>query len=153
MKRVFTYGAFDLLHPGHVRLLRAAQRLGDTLLVGVVSDEAINALKGYGRPVQPLAARKEVVKSLRCVYEVYTMPTYDPVPLLKRLQISLGHSNGKLGIEVLCKGDDWVHIPGEEYAKYKGMEFVKLPYSDEFSTTKILDTIRGNNDDTAIRPH
>ncbi len=149
MKRVFTYGAFDLLHPGHIRLLEKAKALGDCLIVGIVSDEAIAELKGDGRPIQPQADRMEIVKALECVYDVRAMNWYNPVRLLKALENQMGSAGSdKQGIEVLCKGDDWDVIPGEDYAKRMGMEFHRLPYSKEYSTSDIIIRIKMEDDTT-----
>ncbi len=64
---VFTNGVFDLLHPGHVRYLQEARRLGDALIVGVNSDRSVRANKGPDRPINPEAERAEVLSALGCV--------------------------------------------------------------------------------------
>ena len=61
-KIVFTNGCFDLLHPGHVRLLREAADLGDFLVVGLNSDASVRRLKGASRPINPDEARAEVLE-------------------------------------------------------------------------------------------
>ena len=61
---VFTNGCFDLIHPGHVRYLRAAKRLGDVLVVGLNSDASVRRLKGVTRPLVPQRARCEVMAAL-----------------------------------------------------------------------------------------
>ena len=66
-KVVFTNGCFDLLHPGHVRLLRLAADLGDYLVVGVNSDASARRLKGPSRPINPAEARAEVLSALEAV--------------------------------------------------------------------------------------
>ncbi|MBI4607278.1 MAG: adenylyltransferase/cytidyltransferase family protein [Planctomycetes bacterium] len=68
---VFTNGAFDLLHVGHVRSLRHARSLGDHLVVGVNSDRSVRAAKGPGRPFFPAAERVEVLAGLACVDTVF----------------------------------------------------------------------------------
>ena len=62
---VFTNGCFDLIHPGHVRYLRAAKRLGDVLVVGVNSDASVRRLKGSGKPLVPQRDRCEVLAAGR----------------------------------------------------------------------------------------
>lgn len=64
---VFTNGCFDLLHVGHVRLLRGAKAEGDVLVVGLNSDESVRELKGEGRPLQSEKERTEILAALRCV--------------------------------------------------------------------------------------
>src|SRR5262249_5638182 len=64
---VFTNGVFDLLHPGHLRYLQAARRLGDCLIVGLNSDRSVRSNKGEGRPIIPERERAEVLSALDCV--------------------------------------------------------------------------------------
>src|SRR5205085_2346854 len=64
---VFTNGCFDLLHTGHIRLLRQAAALGDFLVVGLNSDESVRRLKGPSRPINPEDARAEVLGAIECV--------------------------------------------------------------------------------------
>ncbi|MDP8948920.1 MAG: PfkB family carbohydrate kinase, partial [Actinomycetota bacterium] len=66
-KIVFTNGCFDLLHPGHLSLLREARKLGDVLVVGVNSDASARRVKGPGRPVMPEEDRVELLEALPCV--------------------------------------------------------------------------------------
>ena len=67
---VLTNGCFDLLHPGHVALLRGAAALGDALVVGVNSDAGVRRLKGPKRPLMPLEDRLTVLQAVRWVYAV-----------------------------------------------------------------------------------
>jgi D-beta-D-heptose 7-phosphate kinase/D-beta-D-heptose 1-phosphate adenosyltransferase len=60
-------GCFDFIHPGHVRLLRSAKELGDTLIIGLNSDESIKRLKGPKRPIYPVDDRILMLGSLRYV--------------------------------------------------------------------------------------
>ena len=64
---VFTNGCFDLLHPGHVRYLQQARRLGDALIVALNSDRAVQALKGDSRPILKENERAEVMAALAYV--------------------------------------------------------------------------------------
>ena len=70
MTRIFTNGTFDVLHPGHIALLRYAASLGDYLLVALDSDERIAARKGPSRPVNSLYVRTTLMSALRDVDEV-----------------------------------------------------------------------------------
>ncbi|MCP8895967.1 adenylyltransferase/cytidyltransferase family protein [Shinella daejeonensis] len=95
MKTILTYGTFDLLHVGHIRLLERARGLGDRLVVGVSSDE-FNAVKGK-LSVIPYAHRAEILQALTCVDEVF--PEHDwqqKEDDIRRFQAS-----------VLVMGDDW----------------------------------------------
>ena len=66
-KIVFTNGCFDILHAGHIHLLREAKNLGDRLLIGLNSDQSVRNLKGPGRPLNPEDARASVLQSLSMV--------------------------------------------------------------------------------------
>src|SRR6187401_2416409 len=81
---VFTNGVFDLLHPGHVRYLREARRLGDALIVGVNSDRSVRANKGPDRPLTPEAERAEVLSSLGCVDLAVVFDEDTPYALISR---------------------------------------------------------------------
>ncbi len=90
---VFTNGCFDLLHVGHTRLLEAARREGDVLVVALNDDASVWRLKGPGRPVQPEGERAELVASLRWVdyVTIFHEDTVDAI--LKRLRPDV-HAKG-----------------------------------------------------------
>ena len=125
---VYTYGAWDLLHPGHVRLLSRAKDLGDFLIVGVISDKQIKEFKGIDRPIQTEKERLITVGSLRMVDAVIHQPVYDPSIQLKQIS----------KIDILTKGDDWDYIPGEETIQSLGGKLIKLGYTENFSTSGIV---------------
>jgi len=129
---VYTYGAWDLLHPGHIRLLARAKSLGDFLIVGVISDKQISDFKGKDRPIQRESERIITVGSLRMVDAVISQPIYDPSNQLEKLS----------KVDILTKGDDWDYIPGQEtIAKLKG-KLVKLSYTSDFSTTATVKKLK-----------
>jgi rfaE bifunctional protein nucleotidyltransferase chain/domain len=82
---VFTNGCFDLLHPGHVRLLEAARAKGDVLVVAVNSDASVRRLKGPQRPVLPERERAATLASLAAVVAVTIFDEQTPCELLERL--------------------------------------------------------------------
>ena len=125
---VYTYGAWDLLHPGHVRFLSRAKELGHFLIVGVVSDKQIKEFKGIERPIQSEDDRLITVGSLRMVDAVLHQPIYDPSVQLKEIS----------KIDILTKGDDWDYIPGEETIRSLGGKLIKLGYTENFSTSAIV---------------
>ena len=86
LRVVFTNGVFDLLHPGHIKLLREARRHGDRLVVGINSDASVRRLKGSGRPVQALRARAEVLAALRDVDLVVAFSEDTPLALIRALR-------------------------------------------------------------------
>src|SRR5215469_9641027 len=82
---VFANGAFDLLHAGHVRYLKAARKEGDWLAVGVNSDASVRRSKGEGRPIVPETERAEIVAALACVDAVVIFEEDSPAGLLTEL--------------------------------------------------------------------
>jgi D-beta-D-heptose 7-phosphate kinase / D-beta-D-heptose 1-phosphate adenosyltransferase len=93
---VFTNGCFDLLHPGHVALLRGAREQGHYLMVGINSDRSARGLKGPGRPVQSEADRAEVLAALRDVDGVVVFDEETPATIIAALVP-----------DVLVKGGDY----------------------------------------------
>ena len=120
MKKVATYGTFDLLHLGHLRLLERLHALGDHLTVFVSSDE-FSTEKGKV-PTVPHAERIAIVGSLRCVDEVYTEFNWDQ----KILDIQ------RFEIHTLGMGDDWI---GKFDFLSPFCEVVYLPRTDGISST------------------
>jgi len=130
---VFTNGVFDLLHPGHVRYLTEARRLGDALIVGLNSDRSVKANKGPARPIMPEAERAEIMAALACVDAVVIFDEETPQALVNRLQP-----------DVLAKGADWAadRIVGRDVVEARGGRVVRIPLAAGYSTTAILARIR-----------
>ncbi len=126
---VFTNGVFDLLHPGHVRYLSDARRLGDALVVGVNSDRSVRANKGPGRPVNPEAERAEVLAALAPVDAVVIFDDETPQHVISRIQP-----------DILVKGADWPadQIVGRDLVEARGGRVVRIPLAAGYSTTGIL---------------
>ncbi|WP_409290557.1 glycerol-3-phosphate cytidylyltransferase [Peribacillus sp. SCS-37] len=122
MKKVLTYGTFDLLHPGHINLLNRAKALGDYLVVAVSTDE-FNAGKGKDA-YHSYENRKLILENLRMVDEVIPEATWD-----QKIQDVLDHK-----IDIFVMGDDWKgHFDFlKEYC-----EVVYLPRTVGVSTSKI----------------
>src|SRR5690606_28641846 len=121
---VFTAGVFDLLHRGHINLLWRSRRLGDVLVVGVVSDPGVRAYKG-ALPVETVQQRMAAVRALGFVDVVVYQPDTDPTPLLERFRP-----------DVFTHGDDWARLlKGHETLERLGIEWVTLPYTPDVSTT------------------
>ena len=128
---VFTNGCFDLLHPGHVRLMDRARSHGDVLIVAVNSDASVRYLKGPARPILPENERAETLASLEAVDAVTIFGEETPSPLLE-----------KLLPDVLVKGADWAHwIAGREIVEEAGGKVFPLPVEPGYSTTDVVDTI------------
>jgi len=93
-KRIVTInGSFDLLHAGHLYILREASRQGDTLIVGLNSDESIRGYKGPDRPLIPQAQRAEMLLALRVVDYVHIFDELEPMPFLDQIRPDV-HVNG-----------------------------------------------------------
>jgi len=131
-KVVYTFGAFDLLHPGHIKMLETARSFGDKLIVGIVGDKAIKDLKGKDRPIQNEEDRLRIVESLKCVDVAMKQKDYDPVPNLEKVKP-----------DILVKGDDWDHIPGQEWIVKHGGKLIKPKYSKGWSTSSTVKKMGG----------
>jgi D-beta-D-heptose 7-phosphate kinase/D-beta-D-heptose 1-phosphate adenosyltransferase len=131
---VFTNGVFDLLHPGHVRYLAAARAFGDALIVGVNSDRSVRANKGETRPAMPEQERAEILAALACVDAVAMFDAETPRDIIRQIQP-----------DVLVKGAYWAEdaIVGRDTVEARGGSVVRVPIEEGWSTTAILDKIRG----------
>jgi rfaE bifunctional protein nucleotidyltransferase chain/domain len=131
---VFTNGVFDLLHPGHVRYLSEARRLGDALIVGINSDRSVRANKGPSRPITPERERAELVAALRSVDAVTIFDEETPHALIAAVQP-----------DVLVKGADWGadHIVGRDVVEARGGSVVRVKLADGFSSTRLIEKVRG----------
>jgi D-beta-D-heptose 7-phosphate kinase/D-beta-D-heptose 1-phosphate adenosyltransferase len=129
----FTNGVFDLLHPGHVRYLRQARRLGDALVVGVNSDRSARRNKGVDRPVTPEAERAEILSALDCVDAVVIFDEDTPHDIIAALQP-----------DVLVKGADWTEdaIVGRDIVEAHGGRVVRVEIEPGYSTSRIIERIR-----------
>ncbi|MBV9351189.1 MAG: bifunctional heptose 7-phosphate kinase/heptose 1-phosphate adenyltransferase [Mycobacterium sp.] len=126
---VATGGCFDLLHTGHVRLLRRARDLGDALVVLINSDESVRQIKGSGRPVVPADDRARVLAALGCVDGVAVFSEMSPAAALERLRP-----------HIWVKGGDYtgVELPETEVVHRHGGEVVLLPTVPGYSSSKLI---------------
>lgn len=124
MRRVITYGTFDLLHYGHINLLRRARALGDYLVVALSTDE-FNWNEKKKKCYFSYEQRKALVESIRYVDLVIPEENWEQ----KRRDIHL------YGIDVFVMGDDWA---GKfDFLREEGADVVYLPRTPEISTTQI----------------
>lgn len=127
---VFTNGCFELIHPGHVRYLRAAARLGNVLVVAINSDASARRLgKGPGRPVVHERDRAEVVAALETVDYVTIFDQDTPLELI-----------AFLAPDVLVKGGDWSldQIVGADLVRSRGGKVKSLPFARGYSTSNLI---------------
>ncbi len=128
---VFTNGCYDLLHPGHVRLLETARAQGDILILALNSDESIRRRKGGPRPVLDEAERAEIATGIQAVDAVTIFEEDTPEELIQAVLP-----------DVLIKGADWSHyIAGREVVEASGGQVAALPLVPGFSTTSIVELI------------
>lgn len=130
---VLTNGCFDLLHPGHVRYLDEARRLGDALVVAVNTDRSVRALKGPGRPLLPQDARAVVLAGLAAVDVVTLFDEDTPRELIAQLLP-----------DVLVKGGDYAldGVVGRAEVEAAGGAVRVLPFLPGYSTTDLLRRLR-----------
>ena len=130
--KVFTNGCFDIVHRGHIEMLKASKQLGDWLVVGVNTDQSVRRLKGESRPVNNESDRKVLLESLDFVDEVILFDEDTPLELIQRVQP-----------DIITKGGDYTvdTVVGNQLAK-----IVILPTVDDYSTTNTIQRI--NNDTT-----
>jgi D-sedoheptulose 7-phosphate isomerase len=128
-KTVFTNGCFDILHPGHVMLLKQARNMGDLLIVGLNTDDSVSRLKGPKRPYHSFEDRAAVLTALECVDFVVGFEEDTPKRLIETLTPKILVKGGDYSIETIV-GADWV-------TKHGG-EVKVIPLLDGHSTTGIL---------------
>lgn len=138
LRVVFTNGCFDLLHPGHVEYLAAARALGDALVVGVNTDDSVRRLeKGAGRPLVEENARATVIAALESVDAVCLFGEDTPLALISALEPA-----------ILVKGGDYEPsgVVGREVVEARGGEVHIIPFVEGYSTTRLVERIRGTDD-------
>ncbi len=128
---VFTNGCYDLLHPGHIRLLEGARSLGDVLVLALNSDSSVRRAKGADRPLIPETERAELALELEAVDAVTLFDEDTPRELIAGLLP-----------DVLVKGADWSHfIAGKEEVEAAGGRVLTLPLEPGHSTTNIVELL------------
>ena len=131
MKRVITYGTFDLLHYGHINLLRRAKELGDYLIVALSTDE-FNWNEKSKKCYFNYEQRKLLLEAIRYVDLVIAEESWDQ----KRKDIYEYH------VDTFVIGDDW---KGKfDFLEEEGAEVIYLPRTEEISTTKIKENLKNN---------
>jgi D-beta-D-heptose 7-phosphate kinase/D-beta-D-heptose 1-phosphate adenosyltransferase len=125
----FTNGCFDLLHPGHIKLLAAARAACDRLIVGLNSDASVTGLKGPGRPIQHQQARAEVLAALEAVDLVVIFDQATPIALIERVRPG-----------VLVKGSDYrrEQVVGHEIVEADGGRILLVDLVPGHSTTDLV---------------
>jgi rfaE bifunctional protein nucleotidyltransferase chain/domain len=135
-KIVFTNGVFDILHTGHVNLLKFAKSLGDKLIVGINSDASVRLIKGDNRPVNKEADRKSLLEALAPVDEVIVFDDREALRLLKEISPS-----------ILVKGGEWTADEVRTRDSVPDDIDIKIyPIVNGYSTTAIIKKIHEKDD-------
>ena len=129
---VMTNGCFDLLHPGHIRYLQQAAKLGDLLLVAVNDDDSVRRLKGAGRPVNTVEDRMAVLAALEAVDFVLPFSGDTPARLID-----------VVAPDTLVKGGDYAveQIAGHESVLARGGDVIILDFVPGHSTSEMIERI------------
>lgn len=131
---VFTNGCFDILHSGHVRYLAEASDLGDHLVIGLNTDASVKKIKGPSRPYLDENTRALILAALGFVTAVVLFDEETPYELIKKIQPNY-----------LVKGGDYKpeEIVGYDIVKAKGGHVITIPLTEGFSSTNIINKIKG----------
>ena len=130
---VFTNGCYDILHPGHIRLLESARSLGDVLILALNTDASVQRLKGPARPLISQDERAALAAALEAVDAVTFFDEDTPRELIAAVLP-----------DILIKGADWAHfIAGREEVEAAGGKVLALPLEPGYSTTGILEEVLG----------
>ncbi len=128
---VFTNGCYDILHPGHIRLLEKARSLGDLLILALNTDSSVARLKGPTRPLVSEDERARMALMLEAVDAVTMFDEDTPRELIAEVLP-----------DILIKGADWAHfIAGREEVEAAGGKVMALALEPGFSTTNIVEEL------------
>jgi len=126
---VFTNGCYDLLHPGHIRLLEQARNLGDVLILALNSDVSVRRQKGPSRPIIAEGDRASMAMALAAVDTVTLFDEDTPRELIAEVLP-----------DVLVKGADWSHfIAGREEVEAAGGRVLTVSMEPGYSTTNLVE--------------
>jgi D-glycero-beta-D-manno-heptose 1-phosphate adenylyltransferase len=139
---VFTNGCYDLLHPGHVRLLEKARSLGDVLILALNTDASVARLKGPSRPLIAQLERARMAAALAAIDAVTFFDEDTPRELIAQVLP-----------DILIKGADWAHfVAGREEVEAAGGKVMLLPLEPGFSTTNIEKELLARQPHVRARP-
>lgn len=126
---VFTNGCFDLLHPGHIKLIAKAAALGDRLIVAINDDASVRRLKGEHRPIYPENERSEILLALRWVDFVTIFPEDTPLETIRAVRP-----------DVLVKGEEYRQrdIVGADFVRSYGGRVARVQMKRGYSTRSIV---------------
>ena len=135
-KTVYVIGVFDLLHRGHLELLKNSKKLGDKLIVAVNGDRMVESYKR--KPFFSEEDRLELIKAIRFVDEAFIIQEYDNKEYIKKYQVNL-----------IVHGDDWERESyieqirvSDAFLNENNCELVLLPYTKGISTSDLINEIK-----------
>lgn len=133
LKIAFANGCFDVIHPGHIRYLKAAKEVADILILGVNSDSSVRKLKGRGRPFFPLKERLEILSSI--IYIDFIIPFSEEKPL-KIIKI--------LKPDFHCKGGDYKkeEVPEKELVEKLGGKVLIVGGKKIYSSSNLIKKLK-----------
>jgi|SRR5579872_3483160 len=138
---VFTNGCYDILHPGHVRLLEKARSLGDILILALNTDASVARLKGPRRPLIAEQERAGMALALEAVDAVTFFDEDTPRELIAEVLP-----------DILIKGADWAHfIAGREEVEAAGGKVMALALEPGYSTTNIVEELLSRDPSRTVR--
>lgn len=133
MKKVLVSGVFDIIHVGHIELLKFAKDLGDHVCVAIDSDQRVSSIKGIGRPCNSFSDRKKVLLSIRYVDDVVCFSNLDD---LKKI-----HSD--IRPDFLVKGSDWDEgLLREQDGVLPETKIIIFNRIHSYSTTGVVDYLK-----------
>ena len=126
-KIVFTNGCFDILHRGHIELLKYCANIGKKVIVGLNSDDSVKAIKGERRPINCAEDRKDLLLALRFVDKVVFFDEATPYEIIKKIKP-----------DIIVKGGDYTKdsVVGNDMAEVRIFKYI-----DGYSTSKIIENI------------
>jgi len=131
-KIVFTNGCFDILHTGHIQLLKFSKRFGDKLVVAINSDDSITKLKGWDRPINTQLDRKALLESITEVDEVVIFDELSPDNIRNKINPDVIVRGGEFTIDEIRQRDN---VPDDVVIKI-------FPIVENKSTTNVIDKIK-----------
>jgi len=134
-KVVFTNGCFDLIHSGHIHILKESRVLGDYLIVGLNTDSSVQRLKGPDRPINHWVDRAQVLASIRYVDCIIGFDGDTPMELIEHLRP-----------DIITKGGDYdmEEMIGREFVTGYGGEVAILPFIEGVSSTSMIEKIKSH---------
>jgi len=132
-KIVFTNGCFDIIHAGHIKLLKKAKKLGDVLIVGINKDKSIKKIKGEDRPIMDEKQRIEIISAIEFVDYVVPFGNTTPEKLIRIIKP-----------DIIVKGGDYKkdEVVGKDIVEKYGGKVYIFPLLKNISTTKIINKIK-----------